>query len=142
MQHVSALASIRQAQADEVIVNQRPIPRVNWWQIMIDLERKGVTVMTISKRIDVAKSTLLGWKNQDAEPRYGDGEMLIALWVEVTGMERGHLPRVRLPGQAMATEEDHVKRTARFARTNIPLTVEPVLTEAGWVIPEQVVKLS
>lgn len=54
--------------------------RVDWWQIIEDLRRTGLNVTAIADAVGIPKSTLLGYRNLDAEPKYADGEALIALW--------------------------------------------------------------
>jgi len=41
--------------------------RVNWWQIIEDLRRTGLSVEGISDATCIPKSTLLGYRNLDAE---------------------------------------------------------------------------
>lgn len=66
-------------------------PRTDWFRVLADLGRHGVGNRTVSRRLHVPKSTVIGWK-RDHEPRHSDGERLIALWCEVMGMERDQVP--------------------------------------------------
>ena len=78
--------------------------RVDWFQILVDLSRKGLTTRSMADAIHVPPSTLLGWK-QGAEPKHADGERLVLLWIDMTGNAREVLPRCPLlsglhpPGQ-------------------------------------------
>lgn len=56
--------------------------RYDWWRILHDLERCGVSLKSIVEATDIPKSTLLGYKNLDAEPKHADGTHLLALWVQ------------------------------------------------------------
>lgn len=67
--------------------------RIDWFQVISDLGRRGFPSQLIADSIGVAKSTLLGWK-QGAEPKHGDGEKLIAFWCRVTERQREALPMV------------------------------------------------
>lgn len=67
--------------------------RVDWFQVLIDLGKRGVPVMVVSSAIGVPQSTILGWK-QGAEPKFTDGEKLVALWAGITDRPVEELPRV------------------------------------------------
>ncbi len=70
-----------------------PEIRIDWFQVINDLGRRGFPSQLIADSIGVAKSTLLGWK-QGAEPKHGDGERLIAFWCRVMERQREALPLV------------------------------------------------
>ncbi len=53
--------------------------RANWWQIVTDLQMH-LSLEAISEVTCIPKSTIMGYKNTDAEPKHADGERLIALW--------------------------------------------------------------
>ena len=67
--------------------------RVDWFQVINGLSRAGYSPQSVADEVGVARTTLLGWK-QGAEPRYTEGERLVAFWCRVTGRERETLPRV------------------------------------------------
>lgn len=67
--------------------------KVDWFRVIVDLEREGYGATTVALSIDVPKTTLLGWKN-GSRPRFEDGDLLIALWSRVTGNGRETVPRV------------------------------------------------
>lgn len=67
--------------------------RIDWFQVINDLGRRGFPSQLSADSIGVAKSTLLGWKH-GAEPKHGDGERLIAFWCRVTERQREALPMV------------------------------------------------
>lgn len=51
----------------------------DWFSIISDLERTGMTQREIADYIGVSKSTVNSWKQYN-EPRYGSGAALLALW--------------------------------------------------------------
>lgn len=67
--------------------------KIDWFRLIVDLDYHGYGPTTVSLSIDVAKTTLLGWK-QGSRPRYEEGDRLIDLWVRVTGNGRETVPRV------------------------------------------------
>lgn len=70
---------------------QVPMMRVDWWQIVVDLSRKGMAQQEVGRAINKPSSTVHGWK-MGAEPKHADGEILIALWCEKTGNTRELVP--------------------------------------------------
>ena len=69
--------------------------QVDWFQILLDLQRKGYMLVNISAAIDVPRTTMLGWRDLDASPRHQDGERLIGLWLQVTEHARTDLPMTK-----------------------------------------------
>lgn len=72
---------------------QEPEKHLDWFQVISDLSRHGYSSKAIADRIEVPKSTLLGWK-QGAEPRYSEGRRLIEFWCDITGKPETSLPMV------------------------------------------------
>ncbi|CNK10076.1 TPA: hypothetical protein PXJ75_002881 [Yersinia enterocolitica] len=70
--------------------------QIDWFQVITDVERSGMTQQQIAKGIRVAKATLFGWK-QGSNPRYDDGEALIRLWELVTDKNPHDLPYSNKP---------------------------------------------
>jgi hypothetical protein len=68
--------------------------RISWFRVFSDLKVKGWSLYRIEDELDIAKSTLNGWK-AGAEPKHYDGETIISLWVIVTGKAREELPKER-----------------------------------------------
>lgn len=64
---------------------------VDWFQVIVDLNRAGYSLQSVADAVGVAKSTLVGWK-QGAEPRYSEGELLVSFWCEQMGRAREKLP--------------------------------------------------
>ncbi len=72
-------------------------PRVDWWAVLHELNRLGITVAAAAHQIGVPKATVLGWKNAGAEPRHADGEALVALWSRVTNKPADAVPKTNAP---------------------------------------------
>lgn len=66
--------------------------RVDWFRITAELQSLGYSLERIATEIDVPKSTIMGWRTLDAEPRHAAGESLIALWCKAHDMPRDALP--------------------------------------------------
>lgn len=60
--------------------------------VIADLVRGGFSLAAIQSRIGVPESTIRGWRNIGAEPRYDAGEKLVLLWCNATGKDRSALP--------------------------------------------------
>jgi hypothetical protein len=76
-----------------MVLEIESLPAVSWWHVIVEIERKGFFHSQIASAIGSKRTTLLGWKNREAEPRYEDGERLIALWRVATGLPIERLPR-------------------------------------------------
>lgn len=68
--------------------------RIDWFRIIIDLERSGYTLASIAVCVGVGKSTVSGWKS-GATPKYDDGDLLLMLWCSVTKNGRESVHRVK-----------------------------------------------
>ena len=55
--------------------------RIDWWKLIEDLRRSGLSMEGIATGTFIPKSTLLGYRNLDAEPKHADGEQLKQLWL-------------------------------------------------------------
>lgn len=69
--------------------------RIDWWHMIEDLRRTGLSIDGISDATEIPKSTILGYRNLDAEPKHADGEQLKQLWlrrmVPPLPMKRGNV---------------------------------------------------
>lgn len=54
--------------------------RVDWEKVIEDLRRSGLSVEAMAESTKIPRSTLLGYRNLDAEPKHADGEVLLRLW--------------------------------------------------------------
>lgn len=66
--------------------------RVDWFLVIVALERKGHTAYTLADKSGVPRSTLNGWKCEVSQPMHHAGEQLISLWMTETGLPRDELP--------------------------------------------------
>ncbi|HGB5893257.1 TPA: helix-turn-helix domain-containing protein [Salmonella enterica subsp. enterica serovar Kottbus] len=58
--------------------------RPDWFSVISDLERTGMTQREIADHIGVSKSTVNSWKQYN-EPRYNSGAALLELWKKHQG---------------------------------------------------------
>lgn len=65
--------------------------RYEWFRILDDLARHGLTLSDIAYELDVSKSSIIGWK-QGAEPRHSAGDALISFWCHIMQKSREELP--------------------------------------------------
>ncbi len=66
---------------------------IDWFQILLDIQRRGYTLQTLAAAVDIPRTTLIGWRDLDATPRHPDGERVISLWCQVTAQTRDEIPR-------------------------------------------------
>ena len=66
---------------------------IDWRSIVGELRARGLTQSAIAGRLSVGRATLYGWTDDGAEPRFGDGVRLLALWCRYTGREAAEAPR-------------------------------------------------
>lgn len=57
----------------------RPDMVIDWFRLLADLRKLGLTEQHIANETGIPRSTLLGWK-QGSQPRHHEGERLIAMW--------------------------------------------------------------
>lgn len=69
------------------------IHKTDWFRVLNDISKAGYSLQKIAYELDVAASTLIGWK-QGAVPKHHTGEALIAIWIRTTGLAREQLPVV------------------------------------------------
>lgn len=66
-----------------MILNLEQNELVDWFRVFADLERQGYSVRRVSVEIDIAHSTLWGWKN-GSQAKLEDAMKLLALWMKIT----------------------------------------------------------
>ena len=67
--------------------------KIDWFRVIVDLERSGYSHVSTAFSIGVAKRTVGGWKN-GSRPRFEEGEKLLQLWSRVLGKGQESAPRV------------------------------------------------
>lgn len=67
--------------------------RVDWFRIIVDLERHSYRHSDIAAIVGAGKSTVVGWK-AGSRPSYDEGERLVLLWCDVTRNGRDSVPKV------------------------------------------------
>lgn len=77
------------------------VKRVDWFRVLADIRAAGLTLRVVTALTDISKSTLLDLRNQDADPKTHQGELLLTLWVKVTGLAMDDVPRWGDPRTAM-----------------------------------------
>lgn len=65
---------------------------VDWFRIIIDLERNGYRHADMAAAVGAGKSTVVGWKN-GSRPAFDEGDSLINLWCSVTAKGRHDVPK-------------------------------------------------
>jgi hypothetical protein len=75
------------------LVRQVTARKVDWFRLTADLRNLGLTLKIIAAATGISKPTLLDLRNQDADPKMHQGELLIALWMRETGRPAGEVPR-------------------------------------------------
>ncbi len=74
------------------------IEPIDWWRVIMDLERNGVTMARIAAECLRSVGWVSNLKNiPGTEPRHRDGVVLLAMWSERTGRPATEAPRVRDP---------------------------------------------
>lgn len=53
--------------------------KINWFVIISDLKRAGISGREIARRLDVSVSTVVMWK-QGSSPSYEKGAELLNMW--------------------------------------------------------------
>ena len=61
--------------------------RVDWWKVVMRLNRAGFGLHAISRKTTVPVSTLAGYKNLNVEPKHRDGKSLLEMWDQEIGEE-------------------------------------------------------
>lgn len=67
--------------------------RIDWFRVIVDIERQGVTTYKIASNLDFAQSTLMGWKLERHRPKFEDGLKLLNCWCKITKKHLEQAPR-------------------------------------------------
>ena len=74
-------------------IRQVKVKRVDWFHVLSDLRYCGLTLRVITACTGISKATLLDLRNQDADPRMHQSELLLELWCQTTGRPIDEAPR-------------------------------------------------
>lgn len=66
--------------------------KTDWFRIIADLKKEGVSGREIARRLHVSGATIILWK-KGSSPNYDDGKKLIDIWVRETGKDIDLLPK-------------------------------------------------
>ncbi|KFC08515.1 hypothetical protein GTGU_01432 [Trabulsiella guamensis ATCC 49490] len=67
------------------------ILQTNWRQVINDIHSSGASLLSIAESLNVAKTTLLGWR-EGATPNHHYGEALLELWCYTSRKSRNEAP--------------------------------------------------
>lgn len=71
-----------------------PDEKIDWFRVIVDLERSGYSYASIGAAIGAARSTVIGWK-QGSSPTFESGDLLIELWMSVLRKSRDSVHTVK-----------------------------------------------
>lgn len=80
-------------------------PRIDWFRLMVDLDRAGYPGRRVSSELKIPYPTLKSRAYHDAEPRFQDGEALVNLWVSVLGRDPSLVPRRAKQGRQLTADD-------------------------------------
>ena len=83
------------------LIRQVKVKRVDWFRVLADLRDHGLVMRVITSCTGISKPTLLDIRNQGADPKMHQGELLIALWMRTTGKTFDQVPRDGEPRTAL-----------------------------------------
>jgi hypothetical protein len=68
---------------------------VDWFRVLWDLARIGISMPEIERRTGISSSALYGYR-EGSHPQHWRGEMLIDMWCDVMDKPRASLPMVSI----------------------------------------------
>lgn len=71
-----------------------PDEKIDWFRVIVDLERSGYSFSSIGAAIGSPRSTIIGWK-QGSSPAFEAGDLLIGLWESVLCKSRDSVHTVK-----------------------------------------------
>ena len=83
------------------LIRRVVVKKVDWFRLTADIRSHGLTLRIITACTGISKATLLDLRNQDADPKMHQGELLIALWARTTGLPTDQVPRHGNPSAAL-----------------------------------------
>lgn len=73
------------------MTNENDETRIDWFRVIVDLKRLGVSLYGIECETGISRTTVHGYKN-GAEPKHADGELILGLWMRMTSKKREEAP--------------------------------------------------
>ena len=67
------------------------IVKTDWQRVINDIHNSGTSLQAIAKNLNVAKTTLIGWR-AGATPNHHDGEALLTMWCYISRKSRSEVP--------------------------------------------------
>ena len=67
------------------------IAKTDWQRVISDIHNSGTTLQALAESLNVAKSTLIGWR-AGATPSHHDGEALLTMWCYISRKSRSEVP--------------------------------------------------
>ena len=67
--------------------------RIDWFRVIVNLEREGYAIRDLAAQLEKSKGWVEHLKNSPgAEPRFDDGNALLALWCEAMDKSLADVP--------------------------------------------------
>jgi hypothetical protein len=57
-------------------------PKVDWFRVFVDLEKAGLCLAEVARRMNIPRTTLEHWRN-GGEPKHSGGDALLAYYREI-----------------------------------------------------------
>ena len=67
--------------------------RVDWFRVIVDIEKKGIPSRHLAINLDIPPSTLMGWKLENHRPKFEEGLRLLNCWCKLTKKHLEQAPR-------------------------------------------------
>lgn len=67
--------------------------RIDWFRILTDLEKAGVSCRELSRRLDIPHGTIHGWKSGNCRPKVDEGIIVMEFWAVHFGKRLSEVPK-------------------------------------------------
>lgn len=67
--------------------------RIDWFRVIVDIERSGWSLRKLGAEVGVPHSTLQGWKLEHGRPKFEESVRVIVVWGERTKLPVEQVPR-------------------------------------------------
>lgn len=69
---------------------------VDWFRVLADLQRCGMSLRAVSRRAGVAYKRLYGvWRGETQDLRHADGESVLRIWAKTVQRDMVDAPKFR-----------------------------------------------